>query len=186
MFNRNILLTAAVAASTVFGAGAVSAATVGPDGFLSVGDQGFGSTILDPNTNDQFKFTASEALRIKDFSVTGNGFNEGDDLMQLTFGTNRTGTTGVYDQSGTFDMTEIKFRGDVANAGDFLDGFTLAANESFYFLFSYGNGSDPLLANVTFDAIAPAPVPLPAAGGMLLFALGATGYVARRKKKADA
>ena len=83
--------------------------------------------------------------------------------------------------------------GGVANGGavasTFVSAFPLSLMTddtvvlSFFEETAGGNGDDVLI-DITFVTQAPAPIPVPAAGGLLLSAVLAGGFAARRKAKA--
>ncbi len=182
-FSKTTSTMAASAVALVALAGSASAATttfgVG-DQDLTVGERVLVNTTLNAGGDtEEVEFTAQERLRIAGFSLTGNGFNDGEDLMKVVF--NWTRMDGSV-QTGSFTSDEInQGPGGTSAALDFLDGFDLAAGEMFTLGYGYEGGAENVDVDASFTTAA---VPVPAAGGLLLGALGVGGFVARRKKKA--
>lgn len=177
--------TSTMAASVVALAamvGSVSAATttfeIGDNELTANGDDVLTNTqLLGGGDSETIEFTALEDLFVLDFLLTGNGFNEGEDLMTVIFGVDRADGTRTED---TFD--EYRIRGSNAIAFGDLEGFRLASGESFSFTYDYA-GEKNADVDMSFTT---SPIPVPAAGGLLLGALGLGGFVARRKKKSVA
>lgn len=184
---QNVSTVAAAAAIPALTAGAASAATIEMGSTdLRAGDAVLVNANLAPGTTDSVIFTAIEALRIDEFSLTGNGFSRGADLMLVSFGYTGAASGGL-SVSETFDDEDD---GDAIIPGasqsiafDFLDGFSLSPGESFEFFFASGSrdGARNVDIDLAFETVAP--VPVPAAGGLLIGALGAAGLFARRRRK---
>ncbi len=176
--------TSTAAAVALFAmAGAASAATttfqVGDNTLTANGDDVLTNTALEAGGDSEtIDFTASEALTVRDFLLTGNGFNNGQDLMEVIFGVTRADGTRTVSQFNEFRQRSGT---NSIGLGD-LDGFRLNAGESFSFTYDY-TGERRADVDMSFTTAA---VPVPAAGGLLLGALGAGGFIARRKKKANA
>ena len=172
---------------------------------LNVGDQillpDVGQTALVLEASDTREevlvvFRAAEALRINGFAIGGAGRSGGADLGNssyelITGGTITRGAEGSEISGGTritnaFADDGIRTNGNNASAaGGFGDLLNLMAGEEFVIrIFESGPGDNAnnLGFTVSFDAEAPAAVPLPAAGGMLLASVAMAGFVARRRK----
>jgi len=166
---RTILLAATAVMALGTAASAVTTINV---------DQNFtGNALFDGTSGNvaTFEFTAGEDLIVQNFiGVTGNGQNNGD-LNLLEFGV--SGAT-IADQTSTF--TVIPTGGTAVGFGS-LNGFTLAAGDSFTFTFTYADSAlESASGQFSFDTLAA--VPLPAGGLLLIGGLGA--LAATRKRKA--
>jgi hypothetical protein len=173
-------LTAAIAAGVMSistAAFAVTTTSIEPD--LIVGESRPVGGMVSPGNTLEFKFTASEALKILDFfAFTANGSSGGNDTALATFSYNGDGgasSTGIpAGNTVSFGSQGISFAG--------LPGFVLAKGESFSLFLKSGDGASKLVdLDATFSTAA---VPVPAAGLLLLTALAGGAAVARRKKKA--
>lgn len=104
------------------------------------------------------------------FQLGGNARNDVLDMLTITFGdisrSVAVGRNGVVNQL-TFGTD---FMGIVVGSGGTSLSFSVNSNDN----------QGPLLKSVVIESV-PAPVPVPAAGGLLLAALGAMGLLRRRK-----
>lgn len=119
-----------------------------------------------------FEFTALEALNIPVFALSASGNNGGIDVGDITFGFTRPTTD-------TFDIVTVF--GPSASGLDSLPGLSLSASESIEIIFNDGIAFDASIT-VSFTTTEIAPVPVPAAGGLLAAALFGAGWVARRRR----
>lgn len=183
MLHSRHLAALAIAAGVSVSAGAASAATAAAaTTSIEPGDDIFALAPLNPGSSVEYNFRAEEDLEIATFSVTANGFSGGSDIQNLTFGIRMQDGT---ERSTTFSQINRSDRGSLANADAFFPGITLARNETFTFFFADGGNVNAreVIVDLVFEVTDIAPVPLPAAGGMLLTAVLGGGLVARRKKK---
>ena len=133
----------------------------------------------------EFGFTVRETLTIDSFSLSASGTNAGADVTAITFEYLLNGTVI---QSGALQLAPL-FPGQppttksrsayyyfVSPVPAYADGDVLT------FLFK-GKTTNPASVTVSFatESIEIPPVPLPAAGGLLLLALGAGVAAGRRK-----
>lgn len=189
-FGKTTSTMAAGAVALVALAGSASAATwtfEAGDASINAGENVLINTSLTPtDTFASIDFTAEEAVRLSRFAVTGNGFSGGNDLTNVSFGYTRAGeTTSKFFTFTPEELADLEDNEPVG-ARDFLDGrFTLAAGDMFSVFAEYFGGEDNVDVDIAFSSNAvdePNPIPVPAAGGLLLGALGLGGFVARRKK----
>lgn len=185
MVRTKLLMTTAAALFTL--GTAASAATLSgnadnTDFDLGLGDFFTGSANLYAGEEITYTFDVLDTLTIQRFAVAGTGFDSGSDLMNVRFGYGLAGESDV----ATSPYEQIFEYGSVASAVGSINGQTFSAGDSFFF--SFANNGDGTDANndlvgttVSFDV---APIPVPAAGFLLLGALGAGAVVGRRKKAA--
>lgn len=134
--------------------------------------------VLNPGGTVVFDVIVDKPLTF-DFSVAGSG--DLTDLFDVTFSING-GERYTWSTFGTFSSVARK---QLSTAGGTLPSFT--TSEDFYITFFDGVAS-PVGVTLTLlaeEADLPAPVPLPAAGLLLLAGLGAMG-VASRARRSDA
>ena len=152
---------------------------------LFLGDNFVGSANISAGEEVTYTFDVLDDLTIRQFAVSGSGFDSGADLVNVRYGFGYDiGTEdGVADNS----YDQIFEYGTVASAVGSITGQTFEAGD--FFFFSFLNTGDPSDAandtvgtTVAFDTVAP--IPVPAAGFLLLGALGAGAVVGRRKKVA--
>ena len=177
MTSMTMLKTAAVAgALTVASLTGASAATTvtANENYISVG-----GVVNAPNGSYQYDYVAGEDVTIDEFALSAVGNTESDiESIQASF-VPTTGETVVLEAISNGSSS-------VAFGGGFLSGLSLMAGESFSILFEVISGG--MLASnvgvqVAFDTVDVAPVPVPAAGGLLVTALGAAGFAFRRRSK---
>ena len=114
-----------------------------------------------------------EALMIDAFALSGSGTNFGMDLSEIRFGF-QAPLDAQFDHVISFDGVSE------ASAFDVIYGRIFAAGETVTLTFA-GHIQNPASVTVSFDT---APIPVPAAGGLLLAALTGLG-LARRTKAAQ-
>lgn len=151
----------------------VTAATISPG-------SNFGTSFqLTEGGYVSYSFTAAEALKVSEIAVAGTGFSNAS-LEGVAFG-----IVGN-DLSYSFDMIEAGSEPDTFAAIGFISGFTADIGETFAIYFTKNAGMNNASMAVSFETSAieaPAPVPLPAAGGMLALALSGMGLAALRKRR---
>lgn len=126
-----------------------------------------------------YSFVASEAMNVSQIAVAGTGFSD-ESLNSVTFGI--VGSDVTYD----FDLIESGSQPDTFGAIGFINGFTANIGDTFALFFTKESGVNDASMAVSFQTSAleaPAPVPLPAAGGLLALALGGMGVAALRKRR---
>lgn len=149
-----------------------SAVTVGEDIFAGGSYTNVGE--LFPNDTLDFSFDVQEALDIETISIAATGTNGGLDLGAVTFSYNG----GPSQSFGT-----INNFGGVGAAFSFIPGGgPFAAGDTVTISFLDGIVRK-VGVTVSFDTAEIAPIPLPAAGLMLLTVLAGGTAVARRKAK---
>ncbi len=135
-----------------------------------------------PNETTEFKFNVKDDLQILDIAIAGTGTNGSSDVSNVTF---------------TRDNPVLAAQGFAFTIGSGLPnssgaGNSIVAGASYMdgeaFTISFFDGIDDVVGlTLSFSTFAPdtiAPVPLPAAGGMLLLGLAGLGAISRRKGKA--
>ncbi len=127
---------------------------------------------LFPNTTNEFIFNVTEDLDIDGFALSGTGTNSGVDLSDVRFGF-------ALPADGKFTVITA---GTIAAGFGFLEGGSFMAGDTFMIYFTDGV-KNKVGTTLSFDTTSPAAVPLPAAGGLLVLAIGAVA-AARRKKSA--
>ncbi|MEI4470003.1 VPLPA-CTERM sorting domain-containing protein [Frigidibacter sp. MR17.24] len=160
---------AVVALSTAAGA-----ATISPYNY-GLADSTGDSVLTTGETYSITYETGGLTWDIAEFSFTANGF--AGNLNQLSFTITDASGANLY----TFDPASGT---TVANGTRFVSGFT--TDQNITLSFSY-DGAQPAFANYTFTATVadtPAPVPLPAAGLLLLAGVGGLAGVKRLRRKA--
>lgn len=177
-----MLKTSVMAAALSLAAGAASAITIPATGQLTIGTAGgfFGPALARSTTT--FMFQATEDLKVVGLTFSGLGFNNGNDIGNLKFGY----TTGSGTVTREFLDNEISLIPPTEVASTAATSFapiTLAAGETFSFEMNNSGGDFFVLGSGNFTT---APVPIPAAGFMLLTALLGAGAVARRRKTTTA
>lgn len=164
------LRTAALAACLALAAPVAEAATLIYAGESSAGAEGAKS----PTGTLVFEFQVAESLDIASFAVSATGTNSGADLAAIRF--DYEGTTGnTIAALGGFSTTA--FGGaSVAAYGPYDVGDMI----TFRF---YGTTKNIVRFTISFDTLPVNSVPLPAAGGMLAFALlGGAALSARPRR----
>ncbi|GGE29744.1 hypothetical protein GCM10011360_17270 [Primorskyibacter flagellatus] len=156
---RNILASAAVAVTLPLAAGAVP---VSPGSEIG---EGFA---LAPNGSAVFNYEVSGPVRVSIVSISGSGFSGGDDLYKVLFGVGATDT----------GFTTVNSNGSTGNATGTLPTFVTSNDFSLNF-FADGTAKTVIMG-YTFTVSA---VPVPAAGALLLGAMGGLAALGRRKKK---
>lgn len=153
----------------------VSAATVLTEVDIAAGSFVSFAEVLVPGNDAELRFTALENLDVSDIALSGTGNSGGTDLGNVEFG------LSLATMSGFSTVTPF---GATAAATGSISGLSLEAGD----IFSIFWDEDGILAPVsltasflTTDPAATAPVPLPAAGLMLIGALGALGFVRRKR-----
>ncbi len=187
-------MVAAAAATLMMGTAAQATTVIsvgGADGTITAGTTGAGSndTLVATGGVDEvfLGFTATDNITVPTFSITGNGLSNGADLANVRFEllVNGSSVGGV----GSFDPVNTSgVAGDnTSNGAEFFPGSatTIMANQVFGIRFFEAPGTNiasDVLVDVTFNTIAP--IPLPAAAPLLLAGLGGMAFVARRRKAA--
>ncbi|PZX16471.1 putative secreted protein with PEP-CTERM sorting signal [Palleronia aestuarii] len=167
-------------------AGMASAATViNPgDEVLSVG----GIVTAGNGSSFQYDYQVSDDLFVREFALSAVGFNGGDDIEKIIASLTHGGGSSVTLEAMLNPDTDAG-QGRVTFGGQFLNGMSFVSGDTFSILFRVADGkttTSNVGVQTSFTAVdAPAPVPVPAAGALLLTALLSGGVVARRKKKAD-
>lgn len=174
--NKAMRIAVAAAALSAFGttASAVTTVSAGAD----IIEQGI---VTAPDGSVQFDFIAGQDLSISGFSLGAVGDSDGTDINKIMVGlAPSTGESALLTTSGTI--------GEASFGGGTLLGFSVSEGDTWSILFQVANG-ESVARNVgvqlAFSPEAVTPIPLPAAGSLLLGALVAGSVVVRRKKKAD-
>jgi hypothetical protein len=130
------------------------------------------ATVEAGGTGGTFTFNVLERLRINGISLSATGSSGGADLANTTYVITKPSDSG--------GLTVITF-GNAASGFAGFDGITdYAAGESFDVVFTTGPAAfNPVSYTVSFET---SEVPVPAAGLLLLTALGGAAAMRRRKK----
>lgn len=185
MVRTKLLMTTSAAFLAL--TGAVSAATYAgnadnTDFSLAVGDFFTGSANIAGGESITYNFDVTETILVSNFAAAGTGHDSGNDLMNIRFGYALAGAT----DAATIPYSQIFEFGSVAAAVGSISGQRFDAGDNFFFTFAnLGDATDAnrdlVGTTVSFDV---APIPVPAAGFLLLGALGAGALMGRRKKAA--
>ena len=163
---KTLMMAAAIALTAPL---AASAATINivKNGFYSGGEPTLAS-----GSSVSFGFEALEDLRVLNFvSITGNGTNSGNDLTKVSYGINGVMETFTYTGTSATAAAAVQ-----------LPGFKLLAGDTFTIDFEYAQGGARTV-DVDYSFVT-APVPVPAAGLMLLSGLGGLAIARRRARTA--
>lgn len=169
-FLKTAAVTAALAIASVTAASAATTITTN-ESYITTG-----GVVLPTNGSYQYDYQALTDLSIANFALSAVG--DSDDITQLQ--------AGFVPNNGANTVLVAFFAGSNVPGGGLLSGLTLSAGDTFSILFEViagGSLSKAVGVQVSFDTTPPAPVPVPAAGVMLISALGAAGFAVRRKKK---
>lgn len=173
MFSHAMKHAVAAALAVVLPAMANAATVVVPNS-ISVNGQYSFAHVISPGETVQFLFTVLDDLTIDSFSVAGTGTNGGSDIRDIAFGMM---------QPVTQHFSSVSAVGQAAAGFGFLTGGTFAMGDVFSVFFQDGITDDVGLT-LSFETVAVAPVPLPAAGMMLAPVLLVGGAAALRRRKA--
>lgn len=139
---------------------------------ITAGEIFSGNGLVTPDDDTvSFVFTALEALTVGTISLTGNGPTP--NVAAISVEIAPSGSASPFTQVFTAATQQIGF--------SFPAGFFLALGDQFSINFTGDVGAD-VDVDFNFSTVV-APVPVPAAGGMLLTAVIAGGIAARRKAK---
>lgn len=174
--SKSMKIAAAAAALSAFAtmASAVTTINAGDD----IIEQGI---VTAPNGTVQFDFVAGQDLTIPGFSLAAVGNSGGADIDKIM-------VSFVPENGKSTLLTSSGKIGDTAWGGGTMLGFSVNEGDSWSILFQVANGQSvkrDVGVELAFLPEAVAPVPLPAAGVLLLAAVAAGGVVGRRKKKVD-
>ncbi|MEL7086886.1 MAG: VPLPA-CTERM sorting domain-containing protein, partial [Planctomycetota bacterium] len=143
---------------------------------VNIGDEIVESQVLAVGGTVVFDFEVGpQDVKLIEFGLTGTGISGGSDVAAVTF----TITGPDENTSAPQGFTTTFNFGTLSIAGTDLPDLNLLSGSKLSIKFLDGTVA-PVDVKVAFDV---APIPLPAAGGMLLTGLAAAGFVARRKKK---
>lgn len=171
MISKMKMLAAAtaIAASPMMASAAIVNVTADVD--LSQAGYSFGTTVNPGDDGALFTFTITEALSISGISVSGSGTNDGTDIASTMFQIINPDFGPAPFQSFTTDF-------GVGSGSAVVSGQSYAAGDVFSVRF-VENAQNPITYTVSFPV---AEVPVPAAGLLLLGALGGVAGMRRRKK----
>lgn len=119
----------------------------------------------------EYEFVVAENLKIPDFAFTASGTNAGVDVSNIRFGLTNPPTG---------EFAPITVFGNTAVGVSFIDGGLYSKGDTFSIFISDGI-SNTIGTTVSFS---PMPIPLPAAGLLMLTALVGGGLVLRNRKTA--
>ncbi|OED49397.1 hypothetical protein AB838_06895 [Rhodobacteraceae bacterium (ex Bugula neritina AB1)] len=152
---------------------AAYAVPVAVDASVDLGQPAYSfSTTVNPGDDGAvFTFTILEAMQISGISVSGSGTNGGDDIASTTFQV-------VNPDFGPSPFQSFTTSFGVGSGSAVVSGQTYAAGDQFTVTF-VETAENPISYTVSFPV---AEVPVPAAGLLLLGALGGFAGLRRRKK----
>jgi hypothetical protein len=136
-----------------------------------------------------YEVTATEDLLFAEILLQGAGFNSGNDLNALTI---EFSVAGSLVSSAPFQFT-----GSTSPAGALSEGssafapppISVSAGDMIEFSIFETNAdgiSDPITLDLLLTTQRPAPIPVPAAGVLMLSLMAAGGFAAHRRRKAAA
>lgn len=135
-----------------------------------------------PGDTTEFTFNIMDDLQILDVAIAGTGTNGSSDVSNVTFSRDNPvlAAQGFAFTIGSGAPNSSGAGNSIVAGGSYMAGDT--------FTISFFDGIEDVVGlTLSFSTFAPdtiAPVPLPAAGGMLLLGMAGLGAIARRKDKA--
>lgn len=121
-----------------------------------------------------FGLTAGAPLTIGNFSISGSGNSGGADVGTTTF----SSSVG----SGSLGNIVVGTGGSASGTATVDGPFEFAEGDDFGFSFDTSGAQEGVSVTLSFSTGDVAPVPLPAAGGLLALGLLGMGAAARRRK----
>ncbi|UWQ23215.1 hypothetical protein [Jannaschia sp. W003] len=172
------ITAAALAATLALGTGAQAATSIGKNDAITVTDKLPKTAGVDSQT---ISFMATEALKLTGAVIGATGSNSGDDLAKLLVNFFIDGVLQAQK-----DFTPINVFGTVGEgrAGFTPPTFNIASGQTFSFEVFEDSGNVSGNAQVGLSAtVATAPVPVPAAGVLMLSLMAAGGFASRRRSR---